>query len=116
MSSIAAPAPRLAVSAPARWRTAALPTGATLLAVILATLAWQYGHQPISGDAQGYYDLAMQIVRAGPLGFASPVRTYGYPFFLALLIPIVGTDPEHVRTAAFVVQLALFLLAAWIGA
>jgi hypothetical protein len=115
MSSIAAPAPRLAVSAPDRWRTAAVPVTATVLAVIMAVYAWQYGNQPIRGDAQGYYDLAMQIVREGPLSFASPVRTYGYPAFLALLAPIAGTDPEQVRDAAFVVQLALFLGAAWIG-
>lgn len=116
MSSIAAPAPQLAVSASARWRTAILPVGATILAVWLAIWAWQNGNQPIRGDAQGYYDLAMQISRQGLLSFASPVRTYGYPTFLALLIQVVGTDPEQVRNAAFWVQLALFVGAAWIGA
>jgi len=44
MSSIAAPAPRLAVSAPARWRTLALPVIATVAAAILATCAWLCGH------------------------------------------------------------------------
>src|SRR5262245_52525196 len=108
MSSIAAPAPQLAVAASARWRSVVPPVVATVAAVILATCAWLYGNQPIRGDTQGYYDLALQIVRQGPLSFESPVRTYGYPAFLALLIPIVGADPEQVRTAASVVQLTLF--------
>ncbi len=116
MSSIAAPAPQVAVNASARWRTVVLPVGATVLALWLAIWAWQNGNQPIRGDAQGYYDLAMQISRQGLLSFASPVRTYGYPTFLALLIQIVGTDPEQVRNAAFWVQLTLFVGAAWFGA
>lgn len=115
MSSIAAPAPRLAISTSARWRTVGVPVVATVAAELLATAAWLYGNQPIRGDAQGYYELALQMVREGPLSFASPVRTYGYPAFLALLIPIVGADPETVRIAGFVVQLTLFVVAAWIG-
>lgn len=115
MSSIAAPAPQLAVATSARWRTVVLPVAATILAFWLALWAWQNGNQPIRGDAQGYYDLAMQISRQGILSFASPVRTYGYPTFLALLIKVVGTDPEQVRNAAFFVQLTLFVVAAWIG-
>jgi hypothetical protein len=116
MPLIAAPAARAAWSAPARWRTAVLPVAATVAAVTLAVIAWLYGSQEIRGDARGYYDLAVQIALGGPGSFASTFRTYGYPAFLAPLIPIVGTDPERVRTAAFVVQLALFLAVAWLGA
>ena len=88
-----------------RWRRLAL-----------AAWAWLTGNQPIRSDAQNYYDLAMQIAQDGPFAFESTFRTYGYPFFLALLIRIVGPDPESVRTAGFVIQLTLFIVAAWFGA
>ena len=99
-----------------RWYRLALPLVATAAAVWIAGWAWLGGNQPVRSDAQGYYDLALQIARQGPLAFESTFRTYGYPFFLALLIRIVGPDPETVRTAGFVVQLTLFVVAAWIGA
>jgi hypothetical protein len=116
MSSIAAPAPRVAVRAPASRGAVIIPVVATIAGEILATIAWMYGNQEIRGDARGYYDLAVQIAVNGPGSFASTFRTYGYPAFLALLIPFVGTDAETVRTSAFVVQLTLFLVAAWFGA
>jgi hypothetical protein len=116
MSSIAAPAPRGAVSVPAGWRTFSVPAAATTAALALAGAGWLYGNQEIRGDARGYYDLAVQIAVAGPGAFASTFRTYGYPAFLALLIPLVGTDAEDVRTAGFVVQLGLYLAVAWYGA
>ena len=115
MSSIAAPAPHGAVSLPVNWRAYVVPVAATAAAVSLAIVAWLYGNQEIRGDARGYYDLAVQIAVNGPGSFASTFRTYGYPAFLALLIPFVGTDAEHVRTAGFVVQLTLFLVVAWFG-
>ena len=116
MSSVAAPASRGAVSVPVNWRTHVVPVAATTAAVALAIVAWCYGNQEIRGDARGYYDLAVQIAVGGPGSFASTFRTYGYPAFLALVIPFVGTDAEHVRTAAFALQLTLFLAAAWYGA
>ena len=116
MSSIAAPASRGAVSVPVSWRTHVVPIAATAAAVTLAIVAWLYGNQEIRGDARGYYDLAVQIAVSGPGSFASTFRTYGYPAFLALVIPFVGTDAENVRTGAFVLQLTLFLAAAWFGA
>jgi hypothetical protein len=64
----------------------------------------------------GLYELALRIAQEGPLAFESMFRTWGYPFFLALLVRIVGPDPETVRTAGFVVQLTLVVAAAWIGA
>jgi hypothetical protein len=94
----------------------AAPVIATLFAVGFAVAAKLYGGQPIQGDARGYYDLALQMAEGGPLAFASDVRTYGYPSFLALLISVVGADPERVRTAGFVLQLPFFMLVAWIGA
>jgi hypothetical protein len=94
----------------------AVPVAATLLAVAIAGLAKLYGGQPIQGDARGYYDLALGMVQNGPLSFTSGVRTYGYPAFLALLISVVGPDPERVRTAGFVLQLPFFVAVAWIGA
>jgi hypothetical protein len=93
-----------------------VPAVATLASIVLALVAWQYGNQPIRGDAQGYFDLAAQMAREGPLSFASTFRTYGYPAFLALLIKIVGPTAETVRTAGFFVQLALYVVAAAVGA
>lgn len=116
MSSISTPMSHAVVRAPACWYAVALPVVATAVAVSIAVVAYLYGNQEIRGDARGYYDLAVQIATGGPGSFASTFRTYGYPAFLALLIPIVGTDAENVRTAGFVVQLLLFLVVAWIGA
>jgi len=116
MSSITASMPRPALRVSVRWHTVALPVVATAAAVWIAAWAWLTGNQPIRSDAQGYYDLALQVAQNGPLAFESQLRTYGYPFFLALLIRIVGPVPETVRTTGFVVQLALFIVAAWIGA
>jgi hypothetical protein len=115
MSSIAAPVARAVEGAPARWRAVALPTLATVVALSLAYWAWSTGDQPIRGDSRGYYDLALGIVSDGPLSFAHTVRTYGYPFFLAMLITLVGPDPEAVRDAGFVIQLASFIGVAWFG-
>src|SRR5687768_15528677 len=116
MSPLSAPMSHAVVRAPACWYAVALPVVATAVAVSIAVVAYLYGNQEIRGDARGYYDLAVQIATGGPGSFASTFRTYGYPAFLALLIPIVGTDAENVRTAGFVVQLLLFLVVAWIGA
>jgi hypothetical protein len=93
-----------------------VPVAATLLATAIAVIAKLYGNQPIQGDARGYYDLALVMVQDGPLAFASGVRTYGYPLFLALLISVVDPDPERVRTAGFVIQLSGIFVAAWVGA
>ena len=73
-----------------RWETVVLLIVATAAALWIAGWAWLTGNQPIRGDAQNYYDLALQIAQQGPLAFESQIRTYGYPFFLALLIKIVG--------------------------
>jgi hypothetical protein len=116
MSSITAPMPRAGFRVPARWYAVAVTIAATAVAVLIAAYAWLTGNQPIRSDALGYYELALRIAREGPLAFESAFRTYGYPFFLALLIRIVGPDPETVRTAGFVTQLTLFVVAAWIGA
>lgn len=116
MSSITTPMPRAALRVSVRWYTVVLPIVATMAAVWIAQWAWLTGNQPIRSDAQNYYDLALQIAHDGPLAFESTFRTYGYPFFLALLIRIVGPVPETVRTAGFVIQLTLFVVAAWIGA
>ena len=49
-------------------------------------------------------------------GFASDIRTYGYPAFLAVLMVVVGDDLVDLQAAVFVVQLAFLLGAAWLGA
>lgn len=116
MSSITAPMPRAAARFPARWSVVAPPLVATVAAVALAAWAWLYGNQPIRSDALNYYEIALGIVRDGPLSFQSTLRTYGYPYFLAALIQVVGPNPEHVRTAGFVIQLLLFFVAAGVGA
>lgn len=120
MSSVVAPAPPGSAPTPAPGAFArpavVVPVVATVAAVALALVVWQNVYQEIRGDARGYYELAVQLVVNGPAGVASTFRTYGYPAFLALLIPFVGTEAEDVRSAAFVVQLALFLVAAWYGA
>ena len=100
--------------------TARLPRmpGALAVLLALAIAAWAFvdGDQPIVADAQGYYDFGKLIATVGPKAFASELRTYGYPAFLAGLMRVVGHDPEDVRAAAFAVQLALLIGAAWIGA
>jgi len=116
MSSITAPMPRALSRAPGRWLPLVLPLAATVGAVWLAAYARQIGNQPIRSDALNYYQIALQVAQDGPFAFDSALRTYGYPYFLALLIGIVGPDPETVRTAGFVIQLVLFLAVAWFGA
>ena len=116
MSSVTAPMPRALASSPGRWLPRALPPAATVGAVWLALYARQIGNQPIRSDALHYYQIALQVAQDGPFAFDSALRTYGYPYFLALLIHTVGPDPEAVRTAGFIIQLALFLAVAWFGA
>src|SRR5688572_9480989 len=69
---------------------------ALLVAISIATWAFLYGDQPVMLDAAGYYEYA-RVIRAGGLGaFASDLRTYGYPAFLAAIMLVVGEDTVDV--------------------
>lgn len=114
--------PEMSTVAAGRYGTSALRLPwmpglvAVLLAIVIASWAFVHGGQPVIADAQGYYDLGKLIASYGPKAFVSQLRTYGYPAFLAGIIRVVGQDVEDVRAATFLVQLALLLGAAWIGA
>lgn len=89
---------------------------AVLVAISIAVWAFVDGDQPVVADARGYYDYGKLIATVGPKSFASDLRTYGYPAFLAGIMRVVGEDVEDVRVAVFVVQLGLLIAATWIGA
>jgi hypothetical protein len=89
---------------------------ATLVACLIGFLAFAYGKQPIRGDGVEYRRLADIIARQSFGQFASDLRTYGYPTFLALLISLVGNDPASLRPAVFAAQLLVYIGGAAIGA
>src|SRR5262245_15059130 len=89
---------------------------AAAFACVIAGLAFAYGDQPIRGDGVEYLRLAEIIARHGFGEFASDLRTYGYPTFLALLISLVGSDPVRLRPAVFVAQLLIYIAGAAFGA
>jgi hypothetical protein len=95
-----------------------LAAGASILAILLLGVLWRYivKHPPCC-DAQGYLVMANAY-----LGWDAPaalfeelktIRTYGYPAFLVPLLLVAkwtGANPVRV---IFVVQIALYWLAAW---
>jgi hypothetical protein len=89
---------------------------ATSVACTIGLLAFAYGEQPIRGDGVEYRRLAEIIVRQGFWQFASDLRTYGYPAFLALLLSLSGDDPTSFRRAVFVAQLLIYIGAATFAA
>jgi hypothetical protein len=89
---------------------------AILAAITIASLAFVYGGQVVAFDAAGYFDYGRIIATEGPAAFASDLRTYGYPAFIAAIILVVGEDIDDVQRAAFIVQLVLLLGVAWLGA
>jgi hypothetical protein len=91
-------------------------TFATLFAVGLALLLFFSGYQDLIYDAWGYAELARRISRAGLMGAASEVRTYGYPLFVALCNGFHPGGPRAVRAVVFVVQLVIYLAACAFGA
>jgi hypothetical protein len=86
------------------------------LAGLIALLAYTFGEQPVWGDGIEYRRLAEVIARQGLGEFASDLRTYGYPCFLALLISLVGTDLTTLRPAVFAAQLLVLVVGAALGA
>jgi hypothetical protein len=69
-----------------------VPTLAPLVAGLIATWAFVYGDQLVIQDAAGYYELGREIHLGGFSRFASDIRTFGYPAFLAVLMAAVGDD------------------------
>ena len=96
-----------------RWTPGLL---ALLIALTIAGWAFVYGGQPVFGDGQGYFDYGQLVATVGPKAFVSQIRTYGYPYFLAGIMRVVGQDVEDVQAATFLVQLGLLIAACWIGA
>jgi len=88
---------------------------ATLAAIAVALLLFFSGYQDLIYDAWGYAELARRISRAGLMGAASDVRTYGYPLFVAVCNAFHPGDPRTVRAVVFAVQLALYLGACAFG-
>ncbi|HZO30386.1 MAG TPA: hypothetical protein VFH48_30820 [Chloroflexota bacterium] len=95
------------------WLLGAL---AVLAALSIAVWAFLFGGQPVAGDAQAYYDLARDLLAGGPGALASDLRTYGYPAFLAAIMLVVGQNVQVVHPSVFVVQVAILIGAAWLGA
>lgn len=84
-----------------------------------AGVAFRFGKQPVIFDSYAYFTHGRQIASEGLFRFASPVRSYGYPLFVAAcsrvgdaLRAVVSTDPDVLlRRLVFVAQLAIFLAA-----
>jgi hypothetical protein len=89
---------------------------ATLAAVLLAYALYVLGDQPLVWDAAIYYRHGMQLARQGVFGFFDPLRTYGYPLFLALIPLFSGDHSDNVRFVAFNLQVAIYLAVCYYAA
>jgi hypothetical protein len=88
---------------------------ATIFAIAFAYGAFLWGHQGLYWDAMGYFLLGEQIVQQGFLNFSHPMRTYGYPLFVAIVSTFTNQYPSMVRLAIFNAQLVVFLTVSFYG-
>lgn len=70
---------------------------------------FRFGDQGLVGDAQEYYGLAGNLTRTGLFDFASNIRTYGYPLFLAMGMLISGTDGGRAYFTTSAIQWLLYV-------
>src|SRR5947209_618832 len=86
--------------------------GTTLLALGAAELLFFSEYPGLIYDAYGYYALAQRIVEGGLFAAAYPVRTYGYPLFVAACTGFTRVGPDTARALVFHAQLVLLLVSA----
>lgn len=92
-------------------RTPWLAVAATAAALALAVFWFATGYPTLIYDAWGYYTLAGILRTAGLSGWPTDIRTYGYPFFEALVTGFRDLPPEEFRLVVFLAQLAALLAA-----
>jgi hypothetical protein len=84
---------------------------ATIAATAIAGLGFAAGYPSVIYDSWGYYYLAGILRTKGLAGWPTNFRTYGYPFFEALITGFRELPPEEFRLIVFVVQLAALFAA-----
>src|SRR5262249_6271409 len=92
-----------------RTRTTLWLAAAIVLPAAAGSALFLSSYPRLLWDAIHYYDLARQIWRLGLFSFASEIRTYGYPLFLALLTGRGGSPPETTRLIVFGAQLSILI-------
>jgi hypothetical protein len=82
---------------------------ATAAAAAIACGGFVAGYPSVIFDSWGYYYLAGILRTAGLAGWPTDVRTYGYPFFAAVVTGFRDLPPEEFRLIVFAAQIvALF--------
>lgn len=94
---------------PPRWRTGHAVL--TVLVIAAAARLWALGSIPliITNDSTGYLGNARQIAAGETLTIA-PVRTPGYPVFLAAILDVFGISPVGVLMGHHVLGVLMCLL------
>jgi hypothetical protein len=83
----------------------------TLVAVVIAHVAFWWGHQGLYWDSAAYFYFAQQIAKDGLFNFSNDTRTFGYPLFLALVWVFSESNSATLQFLAFFAQLWVLLLA-----
>lgn len=81
----------------------------TVAAAAFAYACFLGGYPTAIYDSFGYHILSDWLFQKGLLSWPTDLRTYGYPFFLAVIRGFRALPPEETRLAAFLVQLGLYL-------
>jgi hypothetical protein len=89
---------------------------ATAAAAAIACGGFAAGYPTVIYDSWGYYYLAGILRTQGLAGWPTDLRTYGYPFFAALVTGFRDLPPEEFRLIVFVVQLAALFAATALAA
>ena len=98
------------------WRRRLGIPAATAAATGIACLGYAAGYPSVIYDSWGYYFLAGILRTRGLAGWPTDFRTYGYPFFAALVTGFRDLPPEEFRLIVFVVQLAALFAATALAA
>jgi hypothetical protein len=89
---------------------------ASFASCALAYLLFFSSDRPLAWDSEEYWKLAGEISNGGLGHWASPLRTYGYPLFVAAASGFRQLSPHATKVAVFHVQLAVLLIAAYAAA
>src|SRR6266849_5647647 len=89
---------------------------ASFASCALAYLLFFSSDRPLVWDSEEYWKLAGEISDGGLEHWASPLRTYGYPLFVAAASGFRRLSPHATKVAVFHVQLAVLLVTAYVAA
>lgn len=81
----------------------------TAASALTALLVYRAGFSGLRFDAYHFYELARIVSTEGLLGLSSRVRTWGYPFFVAVCQGLTDRGPSTARTLVFAAQLLIYL-------